>query len=70
MSAETIETRKRLSTLSLAQLRQNVEAVLKTHDMFIYADKHNITNLLSGRGGGGVEDRPDQPGVTTAGAWN
>jgi hypothetical protein len=35
---------KGLLALSLAKLRYNTEAILKTYELFIYGDTHYITN--------------------------
>ena len=44
LPAETFEMRKRLLTLSLAQLRQKTEAILKNYELFIYGDLQCITD--------------------------
>ena len=42
----TFEIRKRLLNTSLAQPRQNIEAILKTYKLFIYGDIDYITNTF------------------------
>jgi hypothetical protein len=42
----TFEIRKRLFNTSLAQPRQNIEAVLKKGKLFIYGDTDYITNTF------------------------
>jgi len=42
----TFEIRKCLLNTSLAQPRQNIEAILKTYKLFIYGDIHYITKTF------------------------
>jgi hypothetical protein len=42
----TFEIRKRLFNTSLAQPRQNIEAILKMYKLFIYGDIDYITNTF------------------------
>lgn len=42
----TLEIRKHLFNTSLAQPRQNIEAILETYKLFIYGDIDYITNTF------------------------